>query len=470
MPTDRSADRFEVAPSKAVPWWLDLRWTITSDAGALLLGATDRAIGLVRRFAACFVDHRAAAQVEHSLATWWASACRFGVGLRGSARRRHPAPRPGAGRHLGQAHRKFVPIAPPWPASRPSIASSTRQLARRRATTKSADDAAAIERLFVDLFLNAYAARPEGDVLDLHATDDPLHGRTGGAVLSRLLWLLTAICRSTSSAATHLLVAKLRRANIDASAGAVAEVNGSSTNPCPLARSAGSFCAPFGLRREALMVRREANGVDDVSALARNPRRRCIAAESALAKSEAEQTGKAGAPLQALPLQTLDSWSRERRVGGQGRAAGRLQRRAECQPDASSSPRSAPRPGRHRRSRAAPPRRGEMENRIKERRARPGSSTARPPKPCGPNQLPTLVRGHGLCSDRSPAPDRAPDDPARPGHGGNHSTAAARRSALVRLAGDGSTVATASGYPGSATGPSPIKLSPRRRADDPDSA
>ena len=43
--------------------------TITSDAGALLLGATDRAIGLVRRFAACFVDHRAAAQVEHSLAT-----------------------------------------------------------------------------------------------------------------------------------------------------------------------------------------------------------------------------------------------------------------------------------------------------------------------------------------------------------------------------------------------------------------
>ena len=38
----------------------------------------------------------------------------------------------------------------------------------------------------------------------------------------------------------------------------------------------------------------------------------------------------------------------------------------------------------------------------------------------------TLVRGHGLCSDRSPAPDRAPDDPARPGHGGNHSTAAAQ--------------------------------------------
>jgi hypothetical protein len=32
---------------------------VTSDAGALLLGTTDRAIGLVGRFAACFADGRA---------------------------------------------------------------------------------------------------------------------------------------------------------------------------------------------------------------------------------------------------------------------------------------------------------------------------------------------------------------------------------------------------------------------------
>ena len=41
----------------------------TSDAGALLLGATDRAIRLVERFAACFADGRAADQVEHTVAT-----------------------------------------------------------------------------------------------------------------------------------------------------------------------------------------------------------------------------------------------------------------------------------------------------------------------------------------------------------------------------------------------------------------
>ena len=42
---------------------------MTSDAGALLLGATDRAIGLVDRFAACFSDGRAVARVVHDVTT-----------------------------------------------------------------------------------------------------------------------------------------------------------------------------------------------------------------------------------------------------------------------------------------------------------------------------------------------------------------------------------------------------------------
>ena len=42
---------------------------MTSDAGALLLGATDRAVGLVDRFAACFSDGRAAGRVMHDVAT-----------------------------------------------------------------------------------------------------------------------------------------------------------------------------------------------------------------------------------------------------------------------------------------------------------------------------------------------------------------------------------------------------------------
>ena len=55
MPTECSADLFEFAPveGRAVVAAFD-GGMITSDAGALLLGATDRAIGLIERFAACF--------------------------------------------------------------------------------------------------------------------------------------------------------------------------------------------------------------------------------------------------------------------------------------------------------------------------------------------------------------------------------------------------------------------------------
>lgn len=42
---------------------------ITSDAGALLLGETDRAIRLTERFATCFTDARMAELVEHEIGT-----------------------------------------------------------------------------------------------------------------------------------------------------------------------------------------------------------------------------------------------------------------------------------------------------------------------------------------------------------------------------------------------------------------
>jgi hypothetical protein len=42
---------------------------ITSDAGSLLLGETDRAIGLVERFAACFRDRRRPELIEHEIST-----------------------------------------------------------------------------------------------------------------------------------------------------------------------------------------------------------------------------------------------------------------------------------------------------------------------------------------------------------------------------------------------------------------
>jgi hypothetical protein len=40
---------------------------IASDAGVLLLGATDRAIGLIDRFAACFSDGRSPGHIVHTV-------------------------------------------------------------------------------------------------------------------------------------------------------------------------------------------------------------------------------------------------------------------------------------------------------------------------------------------------------------------------------------------------------------------
>ena len=65
---------------------------ITSNAGALLLGQVDQGLGLVRRFADCFIDRRDARYVEHQVETsGWAAYLRPGVGLRGSQRPRRTA-------------------------------------------------------------------------------------------------------------------------------------------------------------------------------------------------------------------------------------------------------------------------------------------------------------------------------------------------------------------------------------------
>src|SRR5439155_27294190 len=68
--TQCSADLFGFAPveRRAVVAGFD-GGRMTSDAGALLLGATDRAIGLVDRFAGCFTDSRAAELIEHEVRT-----------------------------------------------------------------------------------------------------------------------------------------------------------------------------------------------------------------------------------------------------------------------------------------------------------------------------------------------------------------------------------------------------------------
>src|SRR2546428_894084 len=70
MPTECSAEHFDfgTVEGRAVEAAFD-GGLVSSDAGALLLGATDRAIGLIDRFAACFHDERREDLIEHEVAT-----------------------------------------------------------------------------------------------------------------------------------------------------------------------------------------------------------------------------------------------------------------------------------------------------------------------------------------------------------------------------------------------------------------
>src|SRR6478672_159465 len=81
MPTQCSADLFGFAPveRRRVEAAFD-GGAVTSDAGALLLGATDRAIKLVGRLAGCFTDGRRSDLIEHDVATLVSQRV-FGIAL-----------------------------------------------------------------------------------------------------------------------------------------------------------------------------------------------------------------------------------------------------------------------------------------------------------------------------------------------------------------------------------------------------
>jgi hypothetical protein len=193
------------------------------------------------------------------------------------------------------------------------------ELSREIATRyhKVSHDPAAIETLLVDLFLEAHARPPKPIVLDLDATDDPLHGHQEGRFFHGYYdcycYLpLYVFC------GRHLLAAKLRPSNIDASAGAVEEVArivGQIRARCPRTRIL--LRADSGFAREALMAWCERNRIDFVFGLARNARLvEEIAAELTQAEAEAAATGKPARRFKDLRYATLDSWSRRRRVIG----------------------------------------------------------------------------------------------------------------------------------------------------------
>lgn len=315
MPTECSAELFEFAAveRRSVVAGFD-GGAITSDAGALLLKATDGAIGLMERFADCFIDRREPAQVEHTVRTLVGQRI-FGIALGYEDLNDHDELRhdPVMAVLVGKLAARRKDCAPT--AGKSTL--NRLELSREQATRyhKIAHDPAAIERLFVTLFLAAHKTVPPEIILDLDATDDPLHGhqeeRFFHGYYDCYCYLpLYVFC------GRHLLAAKLRPANIDGSAGAVAEVArivAQIRARWPMVRII--LRADSGFARDVLMTWCESNGVDFIFGLARNVRlTRAIGAELVAARDESQTTGQPARRFKQLTWSTRKSWSRERRV------------------------------------------------------------------------------------------------------------------------------------------------------------
>ena len=382
---------------------------MTSDAGALLLGATDRAIGLVDRFAACFSDGRTPARTVHDVATLVGQRV-FGIALGYEDLIDHDALRhdPVLGVVLGRLEARrtgCAPLAGKSTLNRLEHAPSGVHRYRR-----IGHDGGAIERLFVDLFLDAHAQAPEELILDLDATDDPLHGHQEGRFFHgyydcHCYLPLYIFCGD------HLLAAKLRRSNIDASAGAadeVARIVARIRERWP--EVAIVLRADSGFAREELMAWCEANGVDYVFGLGRNQRLvERIDAALAGAERDACLSGETTRRFADFPWTTRKSWSRERRVVAKaewmpGREPPLRRHLAAGKPDRGALPlRDALlRPRRH-----GEPHQGVPAQPL--RRPHLGSHHA-----CQP--APPLVRLHGLCPARRTETHRPCPHPPRQSH------------------------------------------------------
>jgi hypothetical protein len=290
---------------------------VSSDAGALLLREADRAIRLIERVAACFTDGRKPGRVIHSLSTLVGQRI-VAIALGYEDVNDHDGLRVDPvlalfGDGLAPKREECAPLAGKSTINR--LEHAPQDGGERY--HKIGHDPKALQEVFVDLFLEASTKAPKRIILDLDATDDPLHGHQEGRFFHGYYdcycYLpLYVFC------GRDLLAAKLRRSNIDASAGAteeVARIVGHIRQRWPRVRIL--LRADSGFAREELMAWCEANRVDYVFGLARNSRLLDeLAINLALAETEYQTTGKPARRFKDFRYTTLDSWSRRRRVVG----------------------------------------------------------------------------------------------------------------------------------------------------------
>ena len=297
--------------------------TLTSDGGVLLLGEVDRRRAILDRFAACFTDHRHPAYVEHSLEELLRQRV-FALALAYEDLNDHEELRsdPLLAAVVGKADPTGRDRRHEQDQGKPLAGKSTLNrlewgAVKQDRYRKITVDAEAVDRFFVDVFLSGQPEAPPEIVLDLDATDDPLHGQQEGRFFhgyyGGYCYLpLYIFC------GPHLLCARLRRSDADASSGAVSEVDrivAQIRQRWPEVRII--LRGDSGFAREELMAWCESHAVDFVFGLARNKRlQRALGGELEQARALYEESKKASRVFKDFVYQTRRSWSRQRRVVG----------------------------------------------------------------------------------------------------------------------------------------------------------
>ena len=302
--------------------------TITSDAGALLLGQTDRAIGLVSRLADCFQDGRTPELVVHQLPAMLSQRI-FGIALGyedivDHDQLRHDPVLGVLGGTLTRKRRDCAALAGKSTLNRLEHSAKVGADPYHKIT----HDPAAIERLFVTLMMEAHGADASGHpkphqnepprqlIIDLDATHDPIHGEQEGrhfnAFYDCYCYLPLYIF-----AGRHLLAAKLRGADKDAADGAkdeIARIVAQIRERWPDVRII--LRADSGFARDDLMDWCENSSVDYIFGLARNVRLvGAIKRELVLARRASHRSGRAERRFAILDgWDTREGWARPRKV------------------------------------------------------------------------------------------------------------------------------------------------------------
>ena len=300
--------------------------SITSDAGGLLLRETEKGTGIIQGFAHCFTDLRDQELIEHTVEELVAQRV-YGLALGyedlndHDELRRDPLLAVLVGKEDPEGNDRIrlqdkgKAMAGKSTLNRMELTSAQATASERykKIIMKPED----IDRHFVTVFLQAHREAPEQIILDVDATDDPLHGNQEGRFFhgyyGNYCYLpLYIFCGE------FLLCARLRSSNIDASEGTVEELKrivGQIRQAWPdvkiIVRGDSGFC------RDGIMSWCELEKIDYVFGLAKNERLKAvIAGELRQAQALYEATKKAARVFKDFLYRTLDSWERERRVVG----------------------------------------------------------------------------------------------------------------------------------------------------------